>query len=105
MYGVIDSISIRIIICGRNGIESENENRKNTQQKESQQNNKQNAQKKEKRRFLHYYLLGIKMDLPPIYGRRTSGILTLPSACRLFSRNAINILGGATTVLFRVCGR
>ncbi len=29
----------------------------------------------------------------------------LPSACRLFSRNAISILGGATTVLFSVCAR
>ena len=31
--------------------------------------------------------------------------LQLPSAFRLFSRNAISILGGATTVLFSVCAR
>ena len=30
---------------------------------------------------------------------------TLPSSLRLFSRNAISIRGGATTVLFSVCGR
>ena len=31
--------------------------------------------------------------------------VTLPSACRLFSRNAISIRGGATTVLFKVCAK
>lgn len=41
-------------------------------------------------------------DLPPIYGRSTSGILTVPSALRLFSKNAISIRGGATTVLLSV---
>ena len=40
-----------------------------------------------------------------MYIRRTSGMLTVPSAFRLFSRNAISIRGGATTVLFRVCAR
>ena len=44
-------------------------------------------------------------SFPPMYGRRTSGILTLPSALRLFSRNAMSIRGGATTVLLRVCTR
>lgn len=39
---------------------------------------------------------------PPIYGCNTSGIWTVPSFWRLFSKNAINILGGATTVLFNV---
>ena len=34
-----------------------------------------------------------------------SGIITLPSACKWFSNNAINILGGATTVLFNVCAK
>ena len=43
--------------------------------------------------------------MPPMYGCRASGILTDPSAFRLFSRNAISILGGATTVLFNVCAR
>ena len=48
------------------------------------------------------YFTGTRSSFPPIYGRRTSGILTEPSAFRLFSRNAINIRGGATTVLFNV---
>lgn len=43
--------------------------------------------------------------LPPIYIRRGSGIKILPSSCKLFSRKAINIRGGATTVLLRVCGK
>ena len=43
--------------------------------------------------------------LPPIYGCNASGINTLPSSCRLFSKKAINILGGATHVLFRVCAK
>ena len=34
-----------------------------------------------------------------------TGTLTLPSALRLFSKNAISILGGATTVLFKVCAK
>ena len=42
------------------------------------------------------------LSLPPIYIRNGSGILTVPSAFRLFSRKAISILGGATTVLFKV---
>ena len=45
------------------------------------------------------------MDFPPIYGRSTSGILTEPSSFRLFSRKAISIRGGATTVLFNVCAK
>ena len=40
-----------------------------------------------------------------IYLRSTSGIFTEPSSLRLFSRKAISIRGGATTVLFRVCGK
>ena len=40
-----------------------------------------------------------------MYGRRASGMRTLPSAWRLFSRNAISIRGGATTVLFSVWAR
>ncbi len=44
-------------------------------------------------------------SLPPIYMRSASGIRTRPSACRLFSRKAISIRGGATTVLFRVCAK
>src|SRR5574344_1103116 len=43
--------------------------------------------------------------MPPIYGLKLSGILTLPSACKLFSKNAISIRGGATTVLFSVCAK
>ncbi len=37
-----------------------------------------------------------------MYGWRTFGMLTVPSAFRLFSRKAISIRGGATTVLFSV---
>ena len=51
------------------------------------------------------YLFGVIALIPPMYGLNASGILTEPSACKLFSRNAINILGGATTVLFNVCAR
>ena len=40
-----------------------------------------------------------------MYGLSASGMRTLPSSFRLFSRNAISILGGATTVLFNVCAR
>ena len=47
------------------------------------------------------YFLTI-LSMPPMYGRRTSGIYTEPSAWRWFSRNAISIRGGATTVLFSV---
>ena len=50
-------------------------------------------------------LVGISFSLPPIYGLNATGILTVPSSLRLFSRNAINILGGATTVLLSVCGK
>jgi len=42
---------------------------------------------------------------PPIYPLSTSGICTLPSALKLFSRNAISILGGAATVLLSVCAK
>ena len=35
-------------------------------------------------------------------GESAFGMFTLPSAFRLFSRNAISIRGGATTVLFSV---
>ena len=51
------------------------------------------------------YFFGVSSCLPPIYGQSTSGILTLPSACRLFSSRAISIRGGATTVLLRVWAR
>ena len=52
--------------------------------------------------FMPNYFLGTILSLPPIYIRSASGIETVPSALRLFSRNAISILGGATTVLLRV---
>lgn len=52
--------------------------------------------------FRNYFWSGTSFSLPPIYGCSTFGMLTLPSAFKLFSRNAINILGGATTVLFKV---
>ena len=52
--------------------------------------------------LLFAYFLGIITSLPPIYILSFSGILTLPSACKLFSRKAISILGGATQVLLRV---
>ena len=38
-----------------------------------------------------------------MYGLNASGIFIEPSSFKLFSKNAINILGGATTVLFNVC--
>jgi hypothetical protein len=40
-----------------------------------------------------------------MYGCSALGILTDPSSLRLFSRKAISILGGATTVLLRVCAK
>ena len=43
--------------------------------------------------------------MPPIYGRKTFGIFIEPSAHTLFSNRAINPLGEATTVLFRVWAR
>ena len=55
--------------------------------------------------FCHIYFTGISFSLPPTYGRSATGTLTLPSALRLFSKNAISILGGATTVLFKVCAK
>ena len=51
------------------------------------------------------YFFGMIFSAPPIYILSASGIFTLPSACRLFSRNAISILGGATTVLLSVWAR
>lgn len=45
------------------------------------------------------------ISIPPMYILSASGILTDPSALRLFSKKAINILGGATTVLLRVCAK
>ena len=53
----------------------------------------------------HYYFFGTRRSLPPIYGCKALGTSTLPSACKLFSRKAISILGGATTVLFNVWAR
>ena len=44
-------------------------------------------------------------SLPPIYIRSGSGMRMLPSSLKLFSRKAMSMRGGATTVLFRVCGR
>ena len=55
--------------------------------------------------ILPLYFTGIRTSLPPMYGRSFSGIRTLPSAWRLFSRKAISIRGGATTVLLRVWAR
>ena len=49
--------------------------------------------------YSNYFVI---LSLPPMYILSGSGILTVPSALRLFSRNAISILGGATTVLLRV---
>ena len=53
----------------------------------------------------HYYFFGTRRSVPPIYGCKALGTNTLPSACKLFSRKAMSILGGATTVLFRVWAR
>ena len=50
-----------------------------------------------------HYFLGTSFSVPPMYGLNASGIETVPSSFKLFSKNAINILGGATTVLFKVC--
>ena len=49
--------------------------------------------------LLVYYFIIV---FPPIYGCNALGILIVPSSFKLFSRKAINILGGATTVLFNV---
>ena len=49
--------------------------------------------------MIFYFVI---FSLPPIYGWSAFGILIEPSAFILFSRNAISILGGATTVLLRV---
>ena len=46
-----------------------------------------------------FYLM---TSMPPIYILSASGILTDPSALRLFSKKAMSILGGATTVLLSV---
>ena len=54
---------------------------------------------------LHLFAWNNCFHTTPIYGLNASGILTEPSACKLFSKNAIDILGGATTVLFNVCAR
>ncbi len=53
----------------------------------------------------HYYFFGTRRSVPPIYGCKALGTSTLPSACKLFSKKAMSILGGATTVLFRVWAR
>ena len=52
-----------------------------------------------------YFVVGTRTLVPPIYGCKTSGIVTVPSACRWFSKNAISIRGGATQVLFSVWAR
>ena len=52
-----------------------------------------------------FLLVGTMTFNPPMYGCSTSGMVTLPSACRWFSRKAISIRGGATQVLFRVWAR
>ena len=49
-----------------------------------------------------FYLIS---SMPPIYILSASGILTEPSAHRLFSKKAMSILGGATTVLLSVCAK
>ena len=41
--------------------------------------------------------------MPPIKGRRGSGMMTEPSSCWLFSRIAIIIRGTAHAVAFKVC--
>ena len=41
-------------------------------------------------------------SIPPIYILSASGMFSDPSALRLFSKKAMSIRGGATTVLFRV---
>jgi len=43
-----------------------------------------------------------KRSRPPMYGLNTLGIVTLPSACWLFSNRGIRTLGEAIAVLFRV---
>ena len=55
--------------------------------------------------LISFYFLGVRISLPPMYGRNASGISTEPSACKLFSKKAINIRGGATQVLFKVCAK
>ena len=45
---------------------------------------------------------GVSTLFPPMYICSGFGMDTDPSACRLFSRNAISILGVATQVLFKV---
>ena len=49
-------------------------------------------------------LLADLFSLPPMYMRSGWGMSMEPSALRLFSRKAISIRGGATTVLFKVWG-
>ena len=44
--------------------------------------------------LIHYLMT----SMPPIYGLSATGMLTEPSALRLFSKKAMSILGGATTV-------
>lgn len=61
------------------------------------------CKKKEILHLLSHYFLGTSFSVPPMYGLNASGIETVPSSFKLFSKNAINILGGATTVLFKVC--
>ena len=102
LNSLVDGRTVGIVICCGDSVKAEKQDRKKTQNKNCQQCCKKYTQKKGKGFSLHHYVLGIKTDFPPIYGRRTSGIFMLPSACRLFSRNAISILGGATTVLFKV---
>ena len=55
--------------------------------------------------FQFFLWVGTMTFRPPIYGCSTSGMVTVPSACRWFSRKAISIRGGATQVLFRVWAR
>ena len=51
-----------------------------------------------------YFCFG-RMQSVNIYRWSGSGIRMLPSGFRLFSKKAISILGGATTVLFKVCAK
>lgn len=65
-----------------------------------------NHSARQKRNKIVFWIPFYRMiSIPPMYILSASGILTDPSALRLFSKKAINILGGATTVLLRVCAK
>ena len=56
----------------------------------------------DKQILLLIYAFGPTLSIPPIYGLKATGILTLPSSFTLFSKKAIKARGVAKTVLFRV---